>query len=81
MEHTYTPRGICPYLIQFDVENDKVSNVKFSGGCNGNLQAISKLVEGMPVDQVTAKLSGIRCGHKQTSCADQLAQALKALTE
>lgn len=81
MEHTYTPRGICPYLIEFDVEDDKVKNVRFSGGCNGNLQAIATLVDGMPVSEVTEKLSGIRCGHKQTSCADQLAQALKALSE
>lgn len=77
MKYTYIPRGVCPTKLDFEIEGDIVKNVEFSGGCNGNLKAISKLVEGMPVDAVTEKLSGISCGLKSTSCTDQLAAALK----
>ena len=74
---TFNPEGICPKSIKFDIDGDIVKNVKFIGGCPGNLQALSRLVEGMPVGKVVEKLSGIRCGNKVTSCPDQLAIALK----
>ncbi len=74
---TYKTKGTCSQTIDFDVVDGKVKNVKFFGGCNGNLQGIAKLVEDMPVDEVIAKLEGIKCGFKNTSCPDQLAQALK----
>ena len=73
----YATSGTCSQQIDFDVEDGKVKNVKFYGGCNGNLQGIAKLVEGMPVQDVIEKLEGIKCGFKNTSCPDQLAQALK----
>ncbi len=76
MAYEYKTRGTCSTLIQFDIEDNKVHNVKFTGGCNGNLQAVSKLVEGQPVEDVIAKLNGIKCGFKSTSCGDQLAHAL-----
>ena len=72
----YQTSGTCARVIQFDVENGLVRNVRFLGGCSGNTQGIAKLVEGMPVDEVIAKLSGIRCGGKPTSCPDQLSRAL-----
>ena len=74
----YMTKGTCSVMIQFDVdEQDVVSNVKYLGGCDGNLMGIGKLVEGMKVDDVIARLEGIRCGRKPTSCPDQLACALK----
>lgn len=72
----YQTSGTCSRVIQYDVENGLVRNVRFLGGCSGNTQGIAKLVEGMPVDEVIAKLSGIRCGGKPTSCPDQLSRAL-----
>lgn len=77
MQYQYKTKGTCSQLITFDLEDGKVKNVKFLGGCNGNLKGIGALVEGMPVDEVISKVDGIRCGMKQTSCPDQLAQALK----
>ncbi len=77
MQYEYKTKGTCSQKIFFDVEDGKVMNVKFLGGCNGNLQGISSLVEGMDVDTVIQKLEGIRCGFKPTSCPDQLAKALK----
>ena len=74
----YRPRGVCSRLIEFDIEDGKVKNVSFEGGCNGNLQGIACLVEGMDVNEVISRIEGIRCGFKSTSCPDQLAQALKA---
>ena len=65
-------------MISFEVEDNKVSNVQFFGGCNGNLKGIGSLVEGMNIDEVIARVEGIKCGMKSTSCPDQLAQALKA---
>jgi uncharacterized protein (TIGR03905 family) len=77
----YRTSGVCASQIDFDiVEEDGrqvVRNVKFTGGCNGNTQGVSALVDGMAAKDVVAKLSGIRCGYKTTSCPDQLAQALK----
>lgn len=82
MHHEYRPQGVCPVKIEFDLNGDKVSNVKYTGGCNGNLKAIGVLVDGMTVDQIEEKLKGNTCGFKRTSCADQLAIAVrKAYTE
>ncbi len=78
MTYTYKTSGTCSREISFDLENGKVSNVQFLGGCNGNLKGIGALVEGMDVDTVIARVEGIHCGMKSTSCPDQLAQALKA---
>ncbi len=77
MNYSYKTNGTCSIKIQFDVNEGIVSNVTFVGGCNGNLKGISALVEGMKVEDVITRLEGIRCGFKQTSCPDQLAQALK----
>ena len=73
----YRTKGTCSQLISYEVEDNKVKNVKFLGGCNGNLQGIGALVEGMDVDAVIGKLEGINCGMTGTSCPDQLAKALK----
>ena len=73
----YEPKGVCAQLIDFDLEDGKVSNVSFFGGCNGNLKAIGKLVEGKDANEVISILEGNTCGYKGTSCADQLAKALK----
>lgn len=73
---TYNTTGICAKEINFDLQDGIVRNVKFNGGCPGNLQAISSLLEGMPADEVVKKLKGITCGQKTTSCTDQLATAL-----
>ena len=81
MKYTYIPQGVCSTKVDFEIEDGVVKNVSFLGGCNGNLKAISALVEGMPVDEVTKKLSGISCGMKYTSCTDQLATALKKAVE
>ena len=69
--------GTCSREINFDVVDGKLTNVSFVGGCNGNLQGIGKLVEGMDIDEVIARVEGIKCGARQTSCPDHLAQALK----
>lgn len=78
MQYTYKTKGVCSQLISFEVENRKVHNVQFFGGCNGNLKGIAALVEGMDVEEVITRVEGIRCGMKATSCPDQLAQALRA---
>lgn len=75
----YTPKGVCSRKMMIDVENGRVQSLKVIGGCHGNLQGIGRLVEGMPVEEVIARLEGVRCGRKSTSCPDQLAQALKTL--
>ena len=77
MQFEYKTKGTCSQHILFDVEDGKVKNVQFLGGCNGNLKGISALVEGMNIDDVIARVDGIRCGGKETSCPDQLATALK----
>ena len=75
----YKTSGTCSTMINFDVTDDnKVASVAFTGGCNGNLKGIGKLVEGMDIDDVITRLEGVKCGYKSTSCPDQLAQALKA---
>ena len=82
MQYQYRTKGTCAVAIQFDLEGDKITNVVFHGGCNGNLKAISTLVDGMTVDEIEAKLKGNTCGFKSTSCADQLAIAVrKAMDE
>ena len=78
MQFTYKTKGTCSREIVFEVENGKVKNVQFFGGCNGNLKGIAALVEGMDIDDVIARVEGVTCGPKSTSCPDQLAQALKA---
>lgn len=73
----FRPKGVCSQRMDIEVEDGIVRSLKVTGGCNGNLQGISRLVEGMPVEEVVRRLDGIRCGFKNTSCPDQLAQALK----
>ena len=75
--YQYKTKGTCSQMIYFDVEDNKVKNVQFMGGCNGNLKGIGSLVEGMPLEEVISRVEGIKCGMKSTSCPDQLAQALK----
>lgn len=77
MQHTYKTNGTCSREIVFEINEGKVHNLYFIGGCNGNLQGIGKLVEGMNVEEVIARVEGISCGGRPTSCPDQLAQALK----
>ena len=77
MQFEYKTKGTCSQHILFDVEDGKVKNDQFIGGCNGNLKGIGALVEGMHIDDVIARVDGIRCGGKETSCPDQLATALK----
>ena len=77
MKHTYTTKGTCSKQITFDLTDGVVSNVSYVGGCNGNLQGVSKLVEGQKAEDLIAKLKGIQCGMKGTSCPDQLARALE----
>lgn len=79
--HSYRTKGVCSSKIDFDIDDGLLKNVHFTDGCKGNLQALGKLVEGMPVDEVCKRLKGINC-RNGTSCADQLVKALeKALTE
>ena len=73
----YKTKGVCSKQMIIEVEDGVVQNVQIIGGCHGNLQGISALVEGMDIDQVIARVEGIHCGMKATSCPDQLAQALK----
>ena len=79
MKSTYIPTGTCSTKIEVDIEDGILHDVKFSGGCPGNLQAISRLVKGMEVNDAIERLDDIRCGNKITSCADQLAKALKII--
>lgn len=77
MHKTYKTSGTCSKQIDFDIENGKVYNVTFLGGCNGNLKGISALIEGQDIKIVEERLKGIKCGPRQTSCPDQLAKALE----
>ena len=82
MRYNYQTKGVCSRTISFDVENGIISNVKFEGGCNGNLKAISRLVDGKNAEEISAVLAGNTCGMKNTSCADQLSKAInEALKE
>lgn len=76
MEHTYKTKGTCSTKIHFELRDGRVHNVCFTGGCDGNLKAIPRLVEGMTAEEVEERLGGITCGWKSTSCADQLARAI-----
>ena len=79
MEHyQYRPQGVCSVMIDFDLDGDIVRNISFTGGCNANLKAISKLVDGMTVDYIESKLAGNTCGYRSTSCADQFAKGVRA---
>ena len=75
--YTYTPRGVCSREIHIELDGDRVSHVDIVGGCNGNLKAVSKLIEGMSVEEVAAVLEGNTCGRRSTSCADQLVRGLR----
>ena len=77
MEYHYHTKGTCSREIIIDLDGDTVRSVSFVGGCNGNLKGIRSLVKGMEIDEVIRRCKGIRCGMKQTSCPDQLAQALQ----
>ena len=79
MHKTYKTKGTCSSEINFNVKDNKLYNVKFTGGCNGNLKAISSLVNGQYINQVINKLKGITCNNKNTSCGDQLATALEEI--
>lgn len=82
MNYEYKTQGTCSSKISFELDGNVVRNVKFTGGCNGNLKGISAIVDGMTVEEITKKLSGITCGFKRTSCPDQLAKAVeKAYSE
>ena len=77
MEHvTFKPHGVCAMQIDFDLEEGKLHNVQFTGGCNGNLKAIGRLVEGRPAQEIADILRGNKCNFKSTSCADQFAHAI-----
>lgn len=77
MRYSYRTQGTCSSVINFDIDGDVISNIEFIGGCNGNLKAISKLCDGMTVDQIEGKLLGNICGMRPTSCADQFAKAVR----
>ena len=78
MRYNYKTQGVCSQMISFDIDKDVISNIVFTGGCNGNLKAISKLVDGWTVEKIEQYLKGNTCGYKNTSCADQLAKAVRA---
>ena len=77
----FKTQGVCSREISFEVENNKLKNVRFVGGCSGNTQGVARLVEGMDIDEVIARKECINCGFRSTSCPDQLAQALKQYKE
>lgn len=78
MTYTYAPTGVCSSRIDLELEDGVIRSVSFTGGCNGNLQGISRLVTGMPAQEAIERLQGIQCGWKPTSCPDQLSKALTA---
>lgn len=77
MRYSYTPKGVCSMLIEFDINDGIVNNVRFTRGCSGNTQGVAALCEGLSVNDVISKLEGIDCGGRGTSCPDQLAKAIK----
>ena len=81
MTITYRPKGVCSRLMRVEVEDGIIRQVEVQGGCSGNLQGISRLLVGMPVQQAIERMEGVRCGGKPTSCPDQLALALQAYLE
>lgn len=80
-QFTFRPQGVCSQLIEIETEGNIIQDVRFTGGCNGNLQGISALLKGMTVENAIDRLSDIHCGFKDTSCPDQLSRALKAMQE
>ena len=80
-ELTFKPQGVCCREIIIEHENGVIINAKFIGGCHGNLQGICALIKGMKVEDVISRLSGIKCGYKNTSCPDQIATGLKSLLQ
>ncbi|MBO7130857.1 MAG: TIGR03905 family TSCPD domain-containing protein [Fibrobacterales bacterium] len=76
MEETFKTRGVCATEIRFERDGDRIRNIRFAGGCNGNLKAVAKLCDGMTAEEIASKLLGNSCGNKPTSCADQLARAV-----
>lgn len=82
MMYDFKVKGVCSRSVSFDIEENKVKNVSFIGGCSGNTQGVARLIEGMDVKEAIDRIKGIKCGFKDTSCPDQLAQALeKALVQ
>jgi uncharacterized protein (TIGR03905 family) len=81
MEYTYKTKGTCSSEIKFNIDGDVITNVVFTGGCNGNLKAIPKLVDGQTVEWIESKIKGVECGFKGTSCGDQLARAVREAYE
>ena len=79
MNITYKTEGTCSSVIELEIEDNNITSVYFWGGCNGNLQGISRLVKGMKVDDVISRLEGIKCGRRSTSCPDQLCKALREI--
>lgn len=77
MHYTFYPQGVCSRKIDLDIENGRVYNIHYLGGCNGNLKALGALADGMTVEEVIQRLDGIHCGERSTSCSDQLARNLK----
>ncbi|MBR3269527.1 MAG: TIGR03905 family TSCPD domain-containing protein [Oscillospiraceae bacterium] len=78
MDYVYRTKNVCAQEIRFHIEGDVITNIRFSGGCNGNLKAIAKILDGWTVEQIESKLAGNTCGPRPTSCADQLAKAVRA---
>lgn len=81
MRYKYKTKGTCSSQIEFDINDDIITNVTFTGGCNGNLKAVRSLVDGLTVEQIESKVQGIMCGMKGTSCPDQLAKAVREAYE
>ena len=77
MNYKYRTSGVCSSMVEFDLDDGIVTNVKYTGGCNGNLKGIAAMAEGMKAEDVIKKLEGIKCGFKNTSCPDQFAKALR----
>ena len=77
MHYTYAPKGVCSRQIDFDIDGNVITNIRFTGGCNGNLKAISKILDGWTVEDIERKVRGNTCGMRPTSCADQLARAVR----
>lgn len=81
MNYSYKTKGTCSQMIQFDLEDNVVHNIRFVGGCNGNTQGVAALCEGLTVEQIEGRLKGIQCGKRGTSCVDQLATAVREALE
>lgn len=77
----FMPKGVCTKQIDFEIKNDVIESVKFTGGCPGNTMGVASLITGMNVQEAISRIEGIRCGNKSTSCPDQLAKALKLAIE